>query len=73
MMIIYILYKKDLRFYVPFAPKLICVRHWRAAPALIITTRNITQYKKKQETNEHYTSTVSTVLKKRYDTVATLN
>ena len=38
MFMMMIVCKKDLRFYIPFAPKLICVRHWRAAPALIITT-----------------------------------
>ena len=45
MMIVYILiYKKDLRFYIPFAPKLICVRHWRAAPALITVFYNLKYY-----------------------------
>lgn len=46
MFMMMIVCKKDLRFYIPFAPKLICVRHWRAAPALIITTCNITVQKK---------------------------
>ena len=64
MMIVYI-YKKDLRFYIPFAPKLIvCVIGAPPPPSIKQLEILHSTKKSRKQTNTKSTVTVSTVLKK---------